>query len=57
MAADGLSNEVMPLLANLEDFVQDRRPHGPLTADATDPAGLDTVVMASHTHSNRAHHS
>jgi sarcosine oxidase delta subunit len=26
------------LLADLEDFVHDHRPHGPLTADATAPA-------------------
>jgi hypothetical protein len=26
------------LLADLEDFVHDHRPHGPLTADATEPA-------------------
>jgi hypothetical protein len=25
-------------LADLEDFVHDHRPHGPLTADATTPA-------------------
>jgi hypothetical protein len=27
----------MTLLANLEEFVQDHRPHGKLTADATVP--------------------
>jgi len=26
------------LLADLEDFVHDHRPHGPLTGDATEPA-------------------
>jgi hypothetical protein len=26
------------LLVDLEDFVHDHRPHGPLTADATEPA-------------------
>jgi len=26
------------LLADLEDFVHDHRPHGPLTADAMEPA-------------------
>jgi hypothetical protein len=26
------------LLADLEDFIHDHRPHGPLTADATEPA-------------------
>jgi hypothetical protein len=26
------------LLADIEEFVCDRRPHGPLTADATEPA-------------------
>jgi len=25
----------MPFLTDLEDFIQDHRPHGPLTADAT----------------------
>jgi hypothetical protein len=25
------------LLADLEDFLHDHRPHGPLTADATEP--------------------
>ena len=28
----------MPLLAALEDFAHDHRPHGPLTADGTEPA-------------------
>jgi hypothetical protein len=28
----------MTLLADLEEFVRDDRPHGPLTADATEPA-------------------
>jgi hypothetical protein len=28
----------MTLLADLEEFVRDDRPHGPLTADATTPA-------------------
>ncbi len=28
----------MTLPADLEDFVHDHRPHGPLTADATPPA-------------------
>ena len=28
----------MILLADLEDFLHDHRPHGPLTADATEPA-------------------
>jgi hypothetical protein len=26
------------LLADLEDFIHDHRPHGPLTGDATEPA-------------------
>jgi uncharacterized membrane protein YccC len=26
------------LLSDLEDFVHDHRPHGPLSADATEPA-------------------
>ena len=28
----------MPVLTDLEDFLHDHRPHGPLTADATEPA-------------------
>ena len=28
----------MNLLADLQEFVADHHPHGPLTADATDPA-------------------
>jgi hypothetical protein len=28
----------MTLLAELEDFVHDDRPHGPVAADATEPA-------------------
>jgi hypothetical protein len=28
------------LLADLEDFVHDHRRHGPLTGDATEPAGM-----------------
>jgi len=28
----------MTLLADLEDFVRDHRPHGELTGDATEPA-------------------
>jgi hypothetical protein len=28
----------MTLLADLEEFVRDDRPHGPLTGDATKPA-------------------
>ena len=28
----------MDLLADLEEFVHDHRPHGPLTGDATEPA-------------------
>ena len=28
----------MTLLTDLEEFIADRRPHGPLTADATEPA-------------------
>ncbi len=28
----------MNLLADLQGFVSDHRPHGPLTADATEPA-------------------
>ena len=28
----------MTLLADLEEFVADHRPHGPMTGDATEPA-------------------
>jgi hypothetical protein len=28
----------MPLLADLEEFVADHRPHGTMTGDATEPA-------------------
>ena len=28
----------MPLLADLQAFVRDHRPHGTMTADATEPA-------------------
>ena len=28
----------MTFLADLEEFIHDHRPHGPLTADATEPA-------------------
>ena len=28
----------MPLLTDLEEFIADHRPHGPLTGDATAPA-------------------
>jgi hypothetical protein len=28
----------MSLVADLEDFIHSHRPHGPLTADATEPA-------------------
>ena len=28
----------MTLLTDLEEFVRDHRPHGPLTGDATEPA-------------------
>jgi hypothetical protein len=28
----------MTFLADLTEFVEDHRPHGPLTADATEPA-------------------
>ena len=28
----------MPTLTDLADFIADHRPHGPLTADATEPA-------------------
>jgi hypothetical protein len=34
----------MALLAELEEFVQDHRPHGTLTADATVPAWRVRVV-------------
>jgi len=51
-------NDTVTLLTDLEEFVADHRPHGGLTADATEPASLDRVVMASsHTRSTRAHHA
>jgi len=31
-------NNPVTLLTDLEEFIADRRPHGPLTADATEPA-------------------
>jgi hypothetical protein len=32
----------MTLIAQIEEFVRDHRPHGALTADATAPAGMAT---------------
>jgi hypothetical protein len=29
----------MTMVAELEEFVHDHRPHGPLTSDANEPAG------------------
>jgi sarcosine oxidase delta subunit len=39
----------VPLLADLADFLHDHRPHGPLTADATEPAwnGYLLIVTCS----------
>ena len=37
-AAAGSSNEQVPPLADLEDFVHDHRSHDTITGDATDPA-------------------
>jgi hypothetical protein len=35
------------LLVDVEEFVQDHRPHGPLTADATEPAcNGDLLIVA-----------
>ena len=36
----------MPLLAELEEFVGDHRPHGTLTCDATEPAGTATCSQS-----------
>jgi len=41
---------VASLVVDLRKFVSDHYPHGLLTADATEPAGLDRVVMASSHH-------
>ena len=35
------------LLADLEDFVNDHRPHGPLTADATEPAWNGSLLTVA----------
>jgi hypothetical protein len=35
------------LLADLEDFIHDHRPHGPLTADATEPAWNGYLLMVA----------
>jgi hypothetical protein len=37
----------MSLLAELEEFVHDHRPHGPLTADATEPAWNGYLVTVA----------
>ena len=37
----------MALLADLEDFVSDHRPHGPLTADATEPVWNGYVLTVA----------
>jgi hypothetical protein len=39
----------MPILADLEDFLHSHRQHGPLTADATEPAwnGYLLIVVCS----------
>ena len=53
---DGRAVASCPVLTygpDLEDLI-----HGHLTADATEPAGLDRVVMvSSQTRPNRAHHA
>jgi hypothetical protein len=35
------------LFADLEEFVHDHRPHGPLTADATEPAWNDYLLIVT----------
>jgi hypothetical protein len=35
------------LLADLQEFVADHRPHGPLTADATEPAWNGYLVTVA----------
>ncbi len=45
------------LLADLGSFLHSHRPHGRLTADATEPAGLDRGVMASSQTRPNAHHA
>ena len=37
----------MTFLAHLEDFVHDHRPHGHLTADATEPAWNGYLLTVS----------
>lgn len=37
----------MTLLADLEQFVRDHRPHGPLTGDATEPAWNGYLVTVA----------
>ena len=37
----------MNLLADLQEFVADHRPHGPLTADATEPAWNGYLVTVA----------
>jgi hypothetical protein len=37
----------MTLLADLEDFLHDHRPHGPLTADDTTPAWNGYLLTVS----------
>jgi hypothetical protein len=37
----------MSLLIDLEDFVHDHRPHGSLTADATEPAWNGYMLTAA----------
>jgi hypothetical protein len=38
----------MTLLADLEQFASERRAHGPLTADATEPAGNGYLLTVAY---------
>jgi len=37
----------MLVLADLADFIQDHRPHGPLTVNATEPAWNGYLLMVA----------
>ena len=37
----------MTFIADLEDFIHDHRPHGPLTGDATEPAWNGYLVTVA----------
>jgi len=44
---DTISHEPVNLLTEIEDFVLDHRPHGPLTADATEPRWNDYLLTVA----------